>query len=283
MIKPEYVAKFLLRIFRDSSINSWWGNVEFKKDGRWLFFTGMLYQLFPYINAAVKFLEKLENSRLQRITALPFPLRAIKPFISGRGLSESRDIISNIYSLLERSGVNVFYNPEMDFYSGIMLYELGYDELFDEHVRSVTEKLEGAGVEGIVTIDPHTMYALKKLYRVKFEVRTYFELADGISTINEPLNLHIPCYYGRYLELSDRLREFLRKAKISYREPEYTGEMTNCCGGPVEAISPKISIEIAKSRVQELGKEKILTCCPICLANLRRAGGEVLDLGMVVE
>ena len=60
--------------------------------------------------------------------------------------------------------MDFFYHPEMDFYSGILLYDLGDQEGFAAHARFVARTLKLHGVKKIITVDPHTTYALKELY-----------------------------------------------------------------------------------------------------------------------
>ena len=76
--------------------------------------------------------------------------------------------------------MDFFYRPDMDFYSGILLYDLGDQEGFEEHARFVAKTLKLHGVDKIITVDPHTTYALKELYPkytgVSFEVQPYFTL-----------------------------------------------------------------------------------------------------------
>ena len=55
-------------------------------------------------------------------------------------------------------------------------------------------------------------------------------------------------------------------------------------GGPAESISPKLSKEVLGRRVEELQSTgyPIIAMCPICLANLRKAGAQVEDLSSLI-
>ncbi|MBE8538621.1 heterodisulfide reductase-related iron-sulfur binding cluster [Geoglobus acetivorans] len=300
MIRPKYVIEFLSENMRktgnplgmgNEKINTWWKETDIKNEGEWFFFTGMLYQLTPYIETVTRWLEKVENSRLQTLLSLsryvPVSFSVLSMITPKDSRNEADRILRSIHSLLVKSGTDVYYLPELDFYSGILLYDLGDDDGFREHARFVAEKLSKAGVERIVTPDPHTTYALRKLYPeytgMEFEVKSYIELiGEPKSRNHEEFVIHDPCYYGRYLEISDRIREVLNSAGVNYMDVVYSKKMTNCCGGPIEALSPKISKEIAKLRLEELGNSNIITFCPICLANLRRAGGNAVDFALVV-
>ncbi len=148
--------------------------------------------------------------------------------------------------MLTKSGVDFFYHPEMDFYSGILLYDLGDQEGFVEHARFVARTLKLHGVEKVITVDPHTTYALKELYPkytgVSFDVQPYFALLrpQEVSGGNgrPAVAIHDPCFYGRYLKLSEGPRRLLTDLGLQYAEVRNCGEFTSCCGGPAESVSP---------------------------------------------
>ena len=299
MIAPHLLSEILARNMertenplglRNERINRWWKNERLEKSGEWFFFTGMLYQLNPYVDAVARYLERLENSRLQGVLALsriiPIPFSLIDSMTSREMKERSDKILRSIYRALKRSGVEVFYIPELDTYSGILLHDMGNERAFIKHAENVAKRLKEDGVEKAVTADPHTTYALKVLYPEytdsEIEVKSYLELVKPFNINSEKeFVIHDPCYYGRYLRISDRIREVLDGSGIKYKDVEYSKNLTNCCGGPVESISPSISCRIAELRLDELGKSEILTFCPICLLNLSK-GGDVRDFAEVI-
>ena len=266
-------------------VNDWWRSVNIDIDGELFFFTGLLYQLTPYIESSVKILEKIEKSKTKHLLPLlsVVPASFIRIALSPKNKELYSEIVRRIYRLLKISGVSLKYDPSLDFYSGIILYDLGEEGLFAEHANFVVEKLEESGVEKVVTIDPHTAYALKKLYPKfagrTFKVAIYLELLENLKgSLNEKVALHDPCYYARYLDACESIRKLLKNSGVRVIPVRNSGEMTSCCGGTIESLSARLSKEIAKIRVEELGGGKIVTACPICLSNLRRAGGNVVDL-----
>jgi Fe-S oxidoreductase len=288
----------------NSQINTWWREAPgfTRRPGDALLLTGLMYQSIPYIEATTRYLERLEGSRWADYLRFAPLSRYIPSFLVGRAFSlltskaekkQFNGILQAICRLLTKSGVDFFYHPDMDFYSGILLYDLGDQEGFVEHARSVARTLKLHGVHKVITVDPHTTYALQELYPkytgVSFEVNPYFALLrpNEISRGNgrPPVAIHDPCFYGRYLKLSEGPRRLLTGLGLTYAEVRNCGEFTSCCGGPAESVSPALNREILGRRVAELKASgaPVVTFCPICLANLLKAGLPVEDLASLLD
>jgi Fe-S oxidoreductase len=282
-----------------SQLNAWWRSAGgfTRRPGDALLFTGLMYQAIPYLEVTTRYLERLEDSRWAGCLRFGRLSRYLPGFLVGQGFArltdkeetkKSNDILLSICRLLRKSGVDFFYHPEMDFYSGILLYDLGDQEGFVEHARFVARTLRLHGVKKLITVDPHTTYALKELYPKytgeSFEVEPYFSRlrlsAPAGGNGRPPVVLHDPCFYGRYLKLAEAPRRVLDSLGIKYAEVRHCGEFTSCCGGPAESVSPALNREILGRRVEELkaGGAPVVTFCPICLANLGKAGLAVEDL-----
>jgi hypothetical protein len=282
-----------------SRINTWWKGSpgSTRRPGDALLFTGLMYQVIPYIEATTRYLERFEGTRWADYLRFGRLSRYIPSFLVGWGFSlltskterkQFNGILQTVHRLLTKSAVNFFYNPDMDFYSGILLYDLGDQEGFEKHARFVAKTLKLHGVEKIITVDPHTTYALKELYPkytgMSFDVQPYFTLLQPkpVSGSNgkPPVALHDPCFYGRYLKLSEGPRQLLTSLGLTYVDVRNCGEFTSCCGGPAESVSPALNREILGRRAAELQATgaPVVTFCPICLANLLKAGLPVEDL-----
>ncbi len=278
-----------------AGLTGWWKNSNVNQDGETLLFTGLMYQLVPYIKATTKYLEKYEDT--PKADYLRYGKRVPKPLVNlGLNIISAKEdkkkfntILCNIVKILQSSGVSFGYQPELDEYSGVLLYDMGDQESFVEHAQYVAKKLQEAGIRKLITVDPHTTYAVKVLYPkytgISFEVQTYFELAQlkGGESSSE-ITLHDPCFYGRYLELADVPHNLLTGLGVHCDPINTSGVFTTCCGGPAESISPKLAEEVGRRRVAELqvSGRPIVTMCPICLANLQKAGAEVEDLASVL-
>jgi Fe-S oxidoreductase len=288
----------------NSQINTWWREAPgvTRQPGDALLITGLMYQSIPYIEATTRYLERLEASRWADYLRFGPLSRYIPSFVVGRAFScltsktEQRQfngILVSMCRLLTQSAVGFFYHPEMDFYSGILLYDLGDQEGFEEHAKFVARTLKLHGVQKIITVDPHTTYALKELYPqytgVSFDVTPYFALLRPrrVSRGNgrPPVAIHDPCFYGRYLKVSEGPRQLLTGLGLPYTEVRNCGEFTSCCGGPAESVSPALNREILERRVAELkaSRAPVVTFCPICLANLLKAGLPVEDLASLLD
>lgn len=276
-------------------LNRWWRHSSLTRRGDSILFTGLMYQSLPIIAKITQQLAVLEDTPWARYLRFG---RYAPRWIAGLGLllladrSETRSswqILQNIALLLQKSGVRFGYRPDLDHYSGILLYDLGDEETFVEHARFVSAKLKDAGIRRLITVDPHTTYALKELYPKytghHFEVRTYFELLS-LSGGNgrRRIALHDPCFYGRYLELAAVPHRLLHGLNIECVPVPHSGAFTQCCGGPAESVSPRLSGEIMLRRLHELQESgaPIVAMCPICLGNLKRAGAAVEDLSTVL-
>lgn len=276
-------------------VNKWWKNMPLRGEGDYLLFTGLMYQFMPYISRTTYYLERFEDTKLASLVRFGkyqprwIPGISLALMTSGEEKKKSDQILKSIAGILMRSNVDFYYKSKLDEYSGILLYDMGDQENFVTHARYVTDKLKKAGVRKIITVDPHTTYALKVLYPkyigVEFEVKAYFELVDFHShNGGGHVTLHDPCFYGRYLELSDIPRKVLSNLGVECVEVRNRGSFTNCCGGPAESLSPKLSREVLERRMAELQSTgaPIVAMCPICLGNLRKSGAQIEDLSTII-
>jgi Fe-S oxidoreductase len=278
-----------------SVINTWWRGLPIRRDGDAMLFTGLMYQSVPYIEQTTRRLERLEDSSWAPYVRYG---KYVPSFLVGLGFrfmatahekKKFNGMVRDIHKILVKSNVDVFYRPELDFYSGILLYDLGDEEGFSRHASFVAERLKASGISKLITVDPHTTYAMKVLYPKytgeTFDVKTYFELSNiKAKDGKKQVTLHDPCFYGRYLELSDAPRKVIENLGIEHVPVRSSGVFTNCCGGPAESVSPKLTKEVLGRRVDELKATgaPVIAMCPICLGNLLRAGVRAEDLSTLV-
>ena len=232
-------------------VNNWWKKMGLRREGEALLFTGMMYQFMPYIEMTTRHMAKLEDTRLGSLVRFgkyqPKRLSGIglAMITPGEEKKKANENLQNIAKVLTKSKVDFYYEPKLDFYSGILLYDLGDQEGFVEHARFVAERLRKAGVKKIITVDPHTTYALKVLYPqytgVQFEVKAYFELVNFKSNNGTTqVTLHDPCFYGRYLELSDGPRKALERLGVQCVEVRSSGISRTAAADPRSRSLPSL-------------------------------------------
>jgi Fe-S oxidoreductase len=252
-----------------------------------VFYTGGLYQMVPYIEKFAGIMEKISgiSSATMGIARLLSRAKSLASLVPVGNTERYNKIIRNIFTAIRRRMNGLGYLWEDDIYSGALYYDLGLDRTFESHIKVVSDAMRRNNVKKVITIDPHTNFVLRELMPkytdLDVEVLHYTEVLSDLSIRAEGYMLHEPCYLARWYNLSDRLSSILNGVK----KPKTSGIYTNCCGGPIESLFPRIAKRIAGNRIRELKKisENVLVACPICLANLSRAGGaNVVDVGEVI-
>ena len=285
---PFGIPKFLL--------NRWWKGLELPRQGEALLFTGLMYQFAPYIEKSTEYLARFEDSKLAGYVGLA---RLMPSYLAGLGLAaltSGREkkrydqVLRDMVKILRASQVDFAYRPELDQYSGVLLYDLGDQKAFEAQARWVADKLNQAGITKLITVDPHTTYALRELYPKyvdrSFEVHSYLELIDlTVSGQPQTVTLHDPCFYGRYTGLSSLPPAKLAAMGIECAPVRNSGPYTRCCGGPAESLSPKLAAQVGERRLAELKDSgaPLVAMCPICLGNLRKQGAQVEDLSSLIS
>ncbi len=278
---------------------AWARGLELPREGPTVLYTGQMYQLVPAINAMTERLAKMEGSWMAGYFGLARRINRLVNLVSVMARGDPEEIreydayLRNIASLLQAAGVPFGYLYEDDLYAGALAYDEGLDDALKDHAQRVYRRLMEHGVREVITVDPHTTEMLRDVYpRIvpgyDLKVRTYLEvLAERRpaprAQLNEQVTIHDSCIYARREGVIAQPRELLQRGGVSIAEVELSGKATHCCGGPIEMLFPQRSNEIARKRVDQLRarSDKIVTLCPLCLANLRRvapAGTEITDV-----
>ncbi len=171
--------------------------------------------------------------------------------------------------------------------SGHEARRFGEEMLFMALRDHNTEAIKAAGVQRIVTSDPHAYNALKHDYRAVPPVEHISQLiarevkAGGIKfrrAENEDVyTYHDPCYLGRHNQVYDEPRAVLDAIPGLKRvEMKRSKDRSFCCGGGGLMLfyEPKEEERMGVRRVRmaaEAGANVIVTACPFCMANLEDA------------
>jgi len=283
----------------------WTAGLDLPRGGETVLYTGMMYQLIPYIEGLVKAEQRLGDSSLAKWTKLG---RTVNRFVNlsafmARPSAQERAVFDqvpiNVVHLLRKAGVQFGALYEDDLYSGALAYDLGLDEVFAEHAARVQAALRKHGVRRLITIDPHTTNMLRSVYPkvltgFDVEVRSYLEVlaeqgfggnGHAARRLSGEVVLHDSCVFARYEGVVDEPRELLAATGLTLAEAEHSGRQTWCCGGPVESLYPAKAAANAAKRVEELrhAAPQAVTMCPMCFVNLSAAAGDDLRFRDISE
>jgi Fe-S oxidoreductase len=268
---------------------SWARGLGLRRGGETVIYTGHMYQLMPSIVSMEKILETFEDSwmtvtfGLGRFANKLINLSWFMAWPSAKEQAIFDGYVHSIARLLKAAGVKFGYLYEEEMYAGALIYDEGADDAFIKHAKRVYDMLRDNGVKRLITIDPHTTNVFRKVYPqvvddFDLEVQSYIEvLAENIpprlSEIDTDLVIHDSCVYARHEEVVEQPRCLLQEAGAELIEPEFARKQTFCCGGPIESFFPTRTKEIASKRFDQLAEcgSNIVTMCPICYVNLRKA------------
>ncbi len=291
------LRKSVLPIPKKNAIR-WTQGLELPRGGETVLYTGMMYQLIPYIEGLVKVEKRLGDSWLARFTPVGRAMNRIvnlSAFMARPSADERApydQVPINVVHLLRTAGVEFGCLYEDDLYSGALAYDLGADEVVVEHAKRVHAALKNHGVKTVITIDPHTTTMLRSVYPkilkdYDIEVRSYLEVlaekgfgSNGHSAgrLSGEVALHDSCVFARYEDVVQEPRQLLAAAGFTIREPENSGRQTWCCGGPIESLYPAKAAANAVRRVAQLraAATDCVTMCPMCFVNLSNAAGDTM-------
>jgi Fe-S oxidoreductase len=279
----------------------WARELGLPRGGDTVLYTGMMYQLIPYIERLVRLEERFGDTRLAALSGLA---RRANRFVNSIGLAarptrreraEYDRVPATVARLLQRAGVEFGYLYEDDLYAGALAYDLGADEAVASHARRIAAIFRAHGVRQVITIDPHTTTMLRTVYPglvdgYDVRVRSYLEvLAEHQPPAALPQRgtvvVHDSCVYARTENVIEEPRQLLTAAGLSVTEPASTRQRTWCCGGPAESLYPAKAAAVAAERAAQLraAAPDCVTMCPICLVNLRKAAGGAMRVRDISE
>ncbi|MEA2030469.1 MAG: (Fe-S)-binding protein [candidate division Zixibacteria bacterium] len=278
----------------------WSKGLNIPEGGKTIIYTGSMYQLLPYMIAAVKNMGLVEDSFLGKFVFMGrffnkmFNVSAFVSMPKRADVKRYKEIVHNIARLLKKAGVEFGYLYKKELYSGTLAYDLGVDDAFSMQAKRVYNLLKENGVSTVITVDPHTTNMMRSVYPTiidgfDIEVKSYLEVLAAsdnlkpIHNVEKEITVHDSCVYARYESVIDEPRKLLERAGYMIKEPKDNKKLTHCCGGPIESIFPKMSHKIGNNRAQQLmdvntNGGAVATMCPICMASLKKASGDKLEI-----
>jgi len=191
------------------------------------------------------------------------------------------------FQILQRYGVTLLPDEQC---CASPLLRTGFREDAEEVMKRNLEQIRKVGARTIITSCAGCYTTLKNSYPEEFHIISLPEfLAEHLEEINlKRLDLtvayHDPCHLGRHNKIYEASRKVIR-AICTLREMKNIKEDSRCCGGGggVRIGYPEISLELARKRLEDVpeGIDFIVTSCPLCVRNLRDAGGNIKIIDIV--
>jgi Fe-S oxidoreductase len=200
--------------------------------------------------------------------------------------NRSQKIALSFAKLLNEAGVKFAILGNKEKNSGDTPRRLGNEFLFQDLATKNIEEFESAGVEKIVTIDPHAYNIFKNEYPdfgLTAEVYHHTEVLAKLveegrlvpqHPVNETITFHDSCYLGRYNEVYDPPREILKSIPgVKLVEMERNRETGMCCGagGGLMWMEEETGNRINVTRTEQalaVNPSVISSGCPYCLTML---------------
>ncbi|MGH0445794.1 heterodisulfide reductase-related iron-sulfur binding cluster [Bacillus mycoides] len=197
--------------------------------------------------------------------------------------NRSQKIAISFAKLMNEAGISFAILGNKEKNSGDTPRRLGNEFVFQEMATKNIEEFEKAGVEKIVTIDPHAYNTFKNEYPdfgLQAEVYHHTELLaqwvkEGrlkpVHSIEETVTYHDSCYLGRYNEVYEAPRDILKAIPgVNLVEMARNRETGMCCGagGGLMWMEETTGSRINVARTEQalaVQPSIIGTGCPYCL------------------
>lgn len=271
----------------------WARGLGLPRGGATVLYTGQMYQLMPYLQGLAEAERRLGDSPLARFSRLGRRVNRLvnlSAFLARPPAAAERaryeKVLVDIVMTLRANAVEVGYLYEDDLYTGALVHDFGgEDEVLRVQAARIRDRFRRHGVRNVITVDPHTTNMLRAVLPglvdgFDVQVRSYLDvLAHARPRVRQDLSaelaVHDSCVYARSEDVVDQPRYLLRSAGAQVREPEQSGILTWCCGGPAETLYPQKAEATARARVDQLRAvaPTAVTMCPICHVNLQKAAG----------
>lgn len=214
--------------------------------------------------------------------------------------------IRAVAGVLQKGGIDFGTLGTDEVSSGSALLMIGDRDYFETLAAANIEKMEEAGINKVVTADPHAYAAIQEEYTKSLDIEVYHfsEIAsrlmdDGKLKPSKEVKVkaayHDPCRIARRHEMLQEPREILSAIPgLELVEFERNRKNTLCCGGGGSVFfwEPDFARWVTNERLSEAefaGAEAIVTACPICVRlfegamDERQKKLEVYDLAEILD
>lgn len=230
-------------------------------------------------------LDKVESSGNIFDKVLEAPkLDGDKAVLLGCRFLERRDDAARYLSILEQLDINPKSFDESC--CGMPFAVLGDREGFKNQKDRFLKTIPDMSEE-IICACTTCVFFIRKKYpglKAKYIVEEIIDRLPDHKKSIKPLNVtatyHDPCNVARGLDMVEEPRRLLEDIGVQLVEMKTHGKEASCCGGGggLLATDPELSEKLASNRVDdamETGAEYLVTLCPTCELNLKKASQKV--------
>jgi len=212
--------------------------------------------------------------------------------------------------LLSKAGVEVAYLGDNEVCCGNHSFLDGQTNVGEKQASILLNSIDKSGAKTVVTSCSSCYRAFKTDYaerygKLPFDVLHITEYLSKLienrkitfgREIKKKVSYHDPCSLGRRFRIFEEPREIIKAIPGSqYVEMQNNRAWSWCCGGGMSVnyfATEELATWSAQQRLKEAaeaGVEALVTTCPHCMANFRRAakqaelGIEVLDLTVLAH
>jgi fumarate reductase (CoM/CoB) subunit B len=195
-----------------------------------------------------------------------------------------QETAANTFDILQRFGATLLPAEQC---CGSPLLRTGFDA--GRLIEANMEQIDRIGAHTIITGCAGCYTTLKKSYPSDLKIASVPEfLAEHIDCLDHrhldlTVTYHDPCHLGRHNQIYAQPRKVI-EAICSLSEMKVNRQNARCCGGGggVRLGYKDLSLKMARKRLCDVpdSADFIVTSCPLCVRNLRDAGGDekVIDL-----
>jgi len=211
--------------------------------------------------------------------------------------TDIRTVAINTAKVLNKLGIDFSIFGEQEVCCGSVAMRTGDRKAFNYVAEKNLELFKKSGAKTIITscagcyrtlkvdyADQMEELGIQVLHTIEFLHKIINEKNIELKNLGINTTYHDPCHTGRHTGVYEEPREVLKKM-ATLTEMKTIKENAKCCGagGGVKKGFPELSLEIAKSRVQEAeetGAEYLVSICPFCYRNLTDA---IKELGSSIK
>jgi Fe-S oxidoreductase len=160
----------------------------------------------------------------------------------------------------------------------------GREALFNESLSELKAAWQGLGSPRIIAACPSCIKILREAMP-EAEIVSHWSILSALglpetaSKAGGTLAVNDPCAAREDGALRGDVRSLLDALGVSMVEPEYTGELTQCCGygGLLNEVNPDLGQAAAKARADAV-EEDYVTYCAMCREMIARTGKTAMHL-----